>query len=220
MTRPPGRWATLPAEATILVVVHTVASLMRVLDYVELVESDPRIRLEWTVAPDRFNVGVTATLAHLGIEPVPWEEALARSYDLALATSLHRVEDVTAKHRFAAPHGCGYGKKYPGWAWPTGQEPPVYGLDRESLWTLRTSRCSAGWFSRTPGTSKPSPNSAPRRRTPAWWRVTSPSTGCWRARLSANDTDWTSVYAGNRRWWRWVPRGVVSRCCGTFPSFP
>ncbi|MFD1049270.1 hypothetical protein ACFQ1S_28900, partial [Kibdelosporangium lantanae] len=76
---------------------------------------------------------MTATLAHLGIEPVPWEEALARSYDLALATSLHRVEDVTAKHRFAAPHGCGYGKKYPGWAWPTGQEPPVYGLDRESL---------------------------------------------------------------------------------------
>jgi hypothetical protein len=133
MTRPPGRWETLPAEATILVVVHTVASLMRVLDYVELLEDDPRIRLEWTVAPDRFNVGVTAGLAHLGIETVPWAEATERSYDLAIATSLHRVEDIDAKHRFAAPHGCGYGKKYPGWSWPTDEEPPVYGLDRESL---------------------------------------------------------------------------------------
>jgi hypothetical protein len=133
VTRPPGRWETLPAEVTVLVVVHTVASLMRVLDYVELIEDDPRIRLEWTVAPDRFNVGVTATLAHLGIEVLPWDEATERSYDLAVATSLHRVEDVDAKHRFAAPHGCGYGKKYPGWAWPADQEPPVYGLDRESL---------------------------------------------------------------------------------------
>jgi len=128
-----GRWSTFPAEITIVFVVHTVASLMRALDYFELLAPDPRVRLEWTVAPDRFNVGVNATLARLGIETVPWEEAVERSYDLAIATSLHRVEDIQAKHRFAAPHGCGYGKKYPGWSWPAGQEPPVYGLDRESL---------------------------------------------------------------------------------------
>jgi hypothetical protein len=43
------------------------------------------------------------------------------------------MEFLHAKRRFAAPHGCGYGKQYPSWAWPATETPPVYGLDRQSL---------------------------------------------------------------------------------------
>src|SRR2546423_9597170 len=129
----PGRWSTLPAEISVAAVVHTVASLMRLVDYAALLESDPRIRLDWMVAPDRFNRGVAKHLEQLDVPTVSWDEALERSYDLAITTSLHQVERLAAKRKFAAPHGCGYGKKYPGWAWHTDATPPVYGLDRESL---------------------------------------------------------------------------------------
>jgi hypothetical protein len=40
---------------------------------------------------------------------------------------------LPAKRKFAAPHGCGYGKNYASWSWPAGEVPPVYGLDRQSL---------------------------------------------------------------------------------------
>lgn len=129
-----GRWSTLsPAERSIVVVVHTITSLMRMLDYVALLEPDPRIRVYWTIAPDRFNAGVAQRLRQLDINDVPWEKAVTLTFDLAICTSLHQVQFLNAKKKFAAPHGCGYGKSYPSWAWPAGETPPVYGLDRESL---------------------------------------------------------------------------------------
>jgi hypothetical protein len=130
----PGRWSTLsPVDATVLVVVHTVTSLMRMVDYIALIECDRRVRVYWTIAPDKFNAGVAKHLDRLDVTVLPWAVAITKSYDLAICTSLHQVEFLHAKKKFAAPHGCGYGKKYPSWAWPAGQEPPVYGLDRESL---------------------------------------------------------------------------------------
>jgi hypothetical protein len=128
-----GRWHTLSAEVSVAAVVHTPVSLMRMVDYAALLESDPRIRLDWTVAPDRFNAGVERMLDRLEVPVVPWAEIIERPYDLAMTTSLHQVEFLQAKRKFAAPHGCGYGKNYPSWAWPAGETPPVYGLDRESL---------------------------------------------------------------------------------------
>jgi hypothetical protein len=132
-TYPQGGWQTLPAKVTGVVVVHTLVSLLRMLDYATLLESDPRIRLEWTIAPDRFNMGVANLLDRLGVAVVPWAETLIRPYDFAITTSLHQVEFLQAKKKFAAPHGCGYGKKYPSWLWPAHETAPVYGLDRESL---------------------------------------------------------------------------------------
>ncbi|TCO62473.1 hypothetical protein [Actinocrispum wychmicini] len=129
----PGRWQTLPAEVTVAAVVHTPVSMMRMLDYAALLEPDPRVRLEWTIAPDRFNTGTEQLLEKQRVSVVPWAQALERPYDLALTTSLHQVEFLQAKRKFAAPHGCGYGKRYPSWAWPAHENPPVYGLDRESL---------------------------------------------------------------------------------------
>jgi hypothetical protein len=128
-----GKWATFANQIHVNAVVHTPASLMRLVDYADLLQSDPRVHIDWTVAPDRFNRGVGTLLDQLEVPVVTWQEARERPYDLAIATSLHRVEELSAKHTFTAPHGCGYGKRYPPWHWPVGQTPPVYGLDRQSL---------------------------------------------------------------------------------------
>jgi hypothetical protein len=128
-----GKWSTFANEVHVNAVVHTPASLMQLVDYVDLLQPDRRVHIGWTVAPDRFNRGVGKLLDQLEVPVVPWEEACERPCDLAIATSLHLVGNLPAKHRFAAPHGCGYGKNYPGWSWPPGEEPPVYGLDRQSL---------------------------------------------------------------------------------------
>lgn len=138
MTEPariPGRWHTLPTERTVVVLAHTVASLMRVRDYAALLESDSRILLQWTAVPDRFNSGVPQLLDRLDVPVLPWQTATETetAFDLAIGASLHQMERPNAKRRFAAPHGCGYGKRYPSWAWPTNEPQPVYGLDRQSL---------------------------------------------------------------------------------------
>ncbi|CAM4294589.1 hypothetical protein KIPE111705_46635 [Kibdelosporangium persicum] len=130
--RLPG-WGTFRSEKTVCAVAHNAASAHRLVDYIELMEGDRRICIEWTVVPDRLGSGVTRMLDRLGIEPIPWPEAKKRSYDLAVCTSLHEVEFLDAKNRFAAPHGCGYNKRYPAWFWRTNDDPPVYGLDRQSL---------------------------------------------------------------------------------------
>lgn len=128
-----GKWSTFFNEVYVNAVVHTPASLMRLIDYAGLLQPDPRVHIDWTVPPDRFDRGAGRLLDQLEVPVVPWQEAKSRLYDLAIATSLHLVGEIPAKHRFAAPHGCGYGKNYPAWHWPPGEDPPVYGLDRQSL---------------------------------------------------------------------------------------
>jgi hypothetical protein len=128
-----GKWSTFFNEVYVNAVVHTPTSLMRLIDYVCLLEADSRIHIEWTVAPDRLNQGVGKLLEQLEVPIVSWDEARERSYDLTIATSLHRVEELYTKYAFAGPHGSGYGKRYPSWNWAPGEDPPVYGLDRQSL---------------------------------------------------------------------------------------
>ncbi|MET0136700.1 MAG: hypothetical protein ABW215_24180, partial [Kibdelosporangium sp.] len=128
-----GGWQTVPTERSVIVLAHTVASVMRMLDYVPLLEPDLRIRLDWTAVPDRFEGGVAALLDRLNVPVVPWQEARERSYDLAVSTSLHQMEFLHAKRKFAAPHGCGYGKRFASWLWPASETPPIYGLDSMSL---------------------------------------------------------------------------------------
>jgi hypothetical protein len=128
-----GQWSTFFNEVYVNAVVHTPTSLMRLIDYVGLLEGDRRVHIDWTVAPDMLNRGVGKLLDRLEVRVVSWEEACKRPYDLTIATSLHRVEELSTKYSLAGPHGCGYGKKYPPWIWAPGEDRPVYGLDRQSL---------------------------------------------------------------------------------------
>ncbi|WP_146107905.1 CDP-glycerol glycerophosphotransferase family protein [Actinokineospora auranticolor] len=127
-----ARWGSTGYRRTVLLGAHTVTSLMRLEDICVLLEDDPRVQLVYTQVPDRLGTGVAKRLGELEVRVVPWEEAVDTRYDLAISASLHRMEDVPALRRFAAPHGAGYNKLWPRWSHP-GAERPVYGLDRESL---------------------------------------------------------------------------------------
>ncbi|WP_410596894.1 hypothetical protein [Amycolatopsis sp. lyj-23] len=127
-------WNTMDIERTVLVAVHTITSLIRLEDMVLHLENDPRVQLIYTQVPDQFGEGVENRLRELEVRVIPWAEAISRKFDLVVAASLHRIGDLPARARFAAPHGAGYNKLWPAWAWPgLDDDRPVYGLDRASL---------------------------------------------------------------------------------------
>jgi hypothetical protein len=127
-------WNTLAIERTVIFAVHTVAAAMRLQDIAVLLENDPRIGLSYTSVPDRLGDGVDHILRKWEVRQAAWNEATNTSFDLAVGASLHQLGSLPARHRFAAPHGCGYNKRWPNWAWSGPDETrPTYGLDRESL---------------------------------------------------------------------------------------
>ncbi|ADJ48645.1 hypothetical protein AMES_6819 [Amycolatopsis mediterranei S699] len=128
------RWNTMDIERTVLVAVHTITSLIRLEDIVLPLEDDPRVQLVYTQVPDQFGEGVETRLRDMEVRVLSWGDATRRKFDLVVAASLHRLGDLPATARFAAPHGAGYNKLWPAWAWPgLKDDRPVYGLDRASL---------------------------------------------------------------------------------------
>lgn len=127
-------WRTFPTERTVVIGVHTVAAAMRLIDIAELLNSDPRVAQVYVAVPDRLGDGVERVLEQWESRRVSWDEATRSSYDLAIGASLHQLESLPAKSRFATPHGAGYNKRWPSWAWSGSEDGrPTYGLDCESL---------------------------------------------------------------------------------------
>lgn len=127
-------WRTFSYEREILVAVHTLAALQRLEDITPLLEDDPRIQLVYTQVPDELGIGVDERLRALQVRVVPWAEAIRRTHDLVIAASLHRLEELPARRRFASPHGAGYNKLWQPDLLPGGNGTrPVYGLDRQSI---------------------------------------------------------------------------------------
>ncbi|GIL29036.1 hypothetical protein NUM_42900 [Actinocatenispora comari] len=117
-----------------LVVVHTLVSGFRLLDVVDDIESDPRIQVVFTVAPDAFAHGVASMLRELGALVLPWHQAVRERFDLAIAASRGALHELHAPV-LLLPHGAGFGKTVrpgPG-ADPTSQSLQVYGLDAQRL---------------------------------------------------------------------------------------
>lgn len=132
------RWNTLAVKRTVLFAVHTVTSLDRLEDIALLLEADSRVQLLYTQVQDFLGDGVERRLRDLQVSLIPWREATERRVDLVVGASLHRLADVSAKKRFAVPHGAGYNKIWPDWARPVmGGTRPVYGLDPASLLDTR-----------------------------------------------------------------------------------
>ncbi|GLW92423.1 hypothetical protein [Actinokineospora globicatena] len=119
------RWQTVRTRRTVLVVVHTLVSGQRLLDVVGLVESDPRVQVLYTRAPDVFGGGVDRFLAGVGAFRIPWAQAVRERFDLVLAASSGGLERVHGP-LVLLPHGAAYGKR-------TGAGGPVYGLDAARL---------------------------------------------------------------------------------------
>lgn len=129
-----GLWNTRDTVRTALVAVHTVTALMRLLVVVKLIEADDRIKVVYTRVPDQFGDGVEWWLTALGAKVISWPEATHTRFDLVLAASLHRLEDLHGR-RLAMPHGAGYIKQWPTRTNGDGSQPAfqTYGLDADSL---------------------------------------------------------------------------------------
>ncbi|MFF7639263.1 hypothetical protein [Streptomyces canus] len=101
-----GHWLTVRDCKRVLVVVHTVTFAQRLREVFELLETDLRVQLVFTVAPHAFGNGTTEFLRSLGISAVPWEEALRAEFDLALAAGSRGVHELRAPV-VRVSHGAG-----------------------------------------------------------------------------------------------------------------
>ncbi|AXB43347.1 hypothetical protein [Amycolatopsis albispora] len=135
-------WNTTRAERTVLIVVHTVTALNRLHDLLTVFDSDRRVQLACTIpGASAAEAGVERELAELGAVVLPWDQARATEFDLAI--SVHNSGNL---HDIPAPlavlsHGIGYtkfaetGNRKP----ETGNRKPetgnrsVYGLSPASL---------------------------------------------------------------------------------------
>jgi hypothetical protein len=105
----PEPWDTVAPERRILVVARTPAAVNRLTDVVPLVSEDPRVEVVYVV--DRgsaFSAAVDGQLASVGASLLPWDEAVALRFDLAIAAS-----DNGDLKKILAPlvllaHGAGY----------------------------------------------------------------------------------------------------------------
>ncbi|GAA1020105.1 hypothetical protein Aple_037910 [Acrocarpospora pleiomorpha] len=107
------RWVTRGNCKTVLVIVHTVTSGQRLLEAVQLVQSDLRVQVLFTVAKDVFNNGVEEFVESLGGGMVlPWQQAVNERFDLAIAASLGSVHEIRAP-LIVMEHGAGFNKLVP-----------------------------------------------------------------------------------------------------------
>lgn len=122
------RWVTRRGLRTVLAVAHTVTSAERVLEAVALLETDPRLQVVFTQAPDTFSNGVEDLLRSTGGVVLPWEQVVRERFDLALAAAYGSLHELHAPV-VAMAHGAGYAK---GHRSATGELLP-YGLDAQRL---------------------------------------------------------------------------------------
>ncbi|MFJ8429663.1 hypothetical protein ACIQ9P_00020 [Kitasatospora sp. NPDC094019] len=91
----------------VLVVVHSVVYGQRLRDAHALLDTDPRVRVRFTVAPHTFNRGAAEHVRRLGGTPLPWAEALRGTFDLVLAAGSQSMEQLHGP-TVRLPHGAGH----------------------------------------------------------------------------------------------------------------
>ncbi|GAA4036300.1 hypothetical protein GCM10022247_72540 [Allokutzneria multivorans] len=112
-----------------LVVLHNITTLTRMRDVLPIFASDFRVQLfaTWS-GSDPFTHGLREELDKLGIILVPWEQAVAQRFDLAVSASHHGGLRELTTPVVILSHGIGYTKYAPG-------DREVFGLSEE--WVLR-----------------------------------------------------------------------------------
>jgi hypothetical protein len=104
-----GRWITRAGCKTVLVVVHSVTTAQRLTGILPLFESDQRVQVVFTAAPEVFSGGVTKLLREMDGVVLPWEQAKRITFDLALAAGYEGVHELHAP-LIVMPHGAGRNK--------------------------------------------------------------------------------------------------------------
>ena len=99
-------WRTVPQVRTVLVVVHTVTAATRLFDVLGLWARDSRVQTVFTcTGTSAFSQGTEEFLRDRGIEPITWQAAVEREFDLAVAASYGGpLHDVQAP-LLILPHG-------------------------------------------------------------------------------------------------------------------
>jgi hypothetical protein len=113
------RWETVNCERTVLAVVRTFTSAVRLLDALSLFGSDFRIGVQFAFDnSSAFSVGVPDLLRATGIPFAAWPDAIRPHFDLALMAS----ENIELEHIDAPivvlPHGTGFHRYVPDSAGP------------------------------------------------------------------------------------------------------
>lgn len=126
------RLVTRAGCKTVLVAVHSVTTGQRLAGILPLFESDRRVQVVFTAAPEVFRNGVTGLLRRLDGVVIGWEQASRTTFDLALAAGYEAVHELHAPLIVLA-HGAGDNKlvvrREAGAIAACG----VYGLDRQNL---------------------------------------------------------------------------------------
>lgn len=128
------RGQTFPTERTVLVVTHSATPGIRLADVWPLLGDDRRIQLVFSRPPGALMAaGTDRFLERQGGVVVPWRQAVSIRFDLAIAASYGRLEQLHAPVLLLS-HGTGFSKRtvrYDG----LGPEAPleVAGMERGGL---------------------------------------------------------------------------------------
>lgn len=104
-------WGTVSEERSVLAVVRTMTSAVRLLDVLAAFDGDPRVHVRFTLNEgSAFQHGAARFLDGLEARFVPWREAVRSRYDLAIAATsnggLHRLRAPV----LVMPHGAGHNR--------------------------------------------------------------------------------------------------------------
>ncbi|RBQ17834.1 translation initiation factor IF-2 [Spongiactinospora rosea] len=125
------RWNTVAARRTVLGVARNMAAASRLLDIVPLFRSDPRVQVVFTVAGgSAFGDPVADYLRDVQARTIPWEQAVATRFDLAIAPSANGRLDRLRAPVLLTPHGAGHNRRLTG---PDGGDLGTSGLSAAQL---------------------------------------------------------------------------------------
>jgi hypothetical protein len=113
-----ARGATVRTRRTVLAAAHHVAAAKRLADVIPVVEGDQRIQVVYTAVPaSRLAQGTDEFLRGHGGLVIPWDQAVAEEFDLAVVAGNGMLDQVRAPV-LALPHGAGENKlvyRWPGY---------------------------------------------------------------------------------------------------------
>lgn len=127
-----GQWVTREGCKTVLVAVHSVTMGQRLAEILPLFESDRRVQVVFTAAPDVFRNGVARLLRRLDGVVIDWGQATRTTFDLALAAGYEAVHELHAP-LIVVPHGAGRNKLVVRRGVGAVAARGVYGLDSQNL---------------------------------------------------------------------------------------
>ncbi|GLZ75532.1 hypothetical protein Afil01_03390 [Actinorhabdospora filicis] len=106
-----GRWDTFAAERRVLAVARNVPATTRLMDALSLLRGDRRVEVAFTLTRSTaFHPGDHELMSDLGVHPMPWREAVAERFDLALSASANGPLHELRAPVLLMPHGAGQHK--------------------------------------------------------------------------------------------------------------